>query len=75
MKALPTELKDKLREVHSWMFEGDQDRVAAKSRKTREYVNKVLNQKAFNASIMEAGIEVMNENKARFEIKSKMNVA
>lgn len=68
MKPLPHELEAKIDEVKSWMLEGDQDRVAAKSRKSREWVNKVLNKKAFNAQILESAIQVMNENKARFEI-------
>lgn len=68
MKPLPSELEAKIDEVKSWMFDGDQDKVASKSRKSRVWVNKVLNKKAFNAQILEAGIEVMNENKRRFEI-------
>jgi hypothetical protein len=67
MKNLPAELEAKIDEIHSWMFEGDQDKVAAKARKSREWVNKVLNKRAFNAQILEAAIEVMNENKQRFE--------
>ena len=74
-RTLPTELEAKIDEVHKWMFEGDQDRVAAKSRKSREWVNKVLNKKAFNAQILEAAIEVMNENKARFQIQPNMKIA
>jgi hypothetical protein len=70
MKPLPKELDEKITEIHSWMFDGDQDRVAAKARKSREWVSKVLNKKAFNAQIIEAAIEVMNENKARMEIKT-----
>ena len=75
MRTLPPELEAKIDEVKSWMLDGDQDKVAARSRKSREWVNKVLNKKAFNASILEAGIEVMNENKARFECSPKMKVA
>lgn len=75
MRALAPELEAKIDEVKLWMLEGDQDRVAAKSRKSREWVNKVLNKHAFNAQILEAAIEVMNENKARFECSPKMKIA
>lgn len=74
MKPLPPELEAKIDEVKSWMFDGDQDRVAAKSRKSREWVNKVLNKHTFNAQILEAAIEVMNENKARFECGPEVRV-
>lgn len=72
---MPPELEDKIREIRQWMFENDMDRVAAKSRKSRRWVGKVLNGHAFNAQIVEAGIEVMNENKARFECQPKMKIA
>lgn len=75
MKSLPPELEAKLDEVKSWMFDGDQDKVAAKSRKSRVWVNQVLNKHAFNALILESAIEVMNENKARFECNPKMKIA
>ncbi|MBT1698256.1 hypothetical protein KK083_15290 [Fulvivirgaceae bacterium PWU4] len=66
MKSLPPQLEARIDEVKSWLFDGDQDKVASKSRKSRAWVNKVLNKKAFNAQILVAAIEVMNENKARF---------
>lgn len=75
MRPIATELELKIDEIRLWMFEGDQDKVAAKSRKSREWVNKVLHKKAFNAQILEAAIEVMNENKARFEIQPKLKIA
>jgi hypothetical protein len=76
MRPLAPELEAKIDEVKLWMLEGDQDRVAAKSRKSREWVNKVLNKKAFNAQIIESAIEVMEENKARFQCNtSKMKIA
>lgn len=74
MKISP-ELEAKIDEVKQWMFDGDQDKVAARSRKSREWVNKVLNKHAFNAQILDAAIEVMNENKLRFEIQPKMKIA
>jgi hypothetical protein len=75
MRTLPVELEAKIDEVKTWMLDGDQERVAAMSRKSREWVCKVLNKKAFNAVILDAAIKVMNENKARFEIKNNMRVA
>jgi hypothetical protein len=76
MKPLPEELTAKIDEIKSWLLvPGDQDKVAAKSRKCREYVNKVLNKKAFNAEVIAAGVEVMNENKRLFEIKPTMKIA
>lgn len=73
MKSLPPELDAKIDEVKSWLFEGDQIRVAKKSRKSRTWVCKVLNKKAFNSQIMQAAIEVMNDNKSRFEIHVRYN--
>lgn len=67
MRTLPPELEAKIDEVKIWLFNGDQDKVAARSRKSREYVCKVLNKRRFNAQILEVAIEVMNENKAKFE--------
>lgn len=75
MKALPVELEEKIDEINLWMFEGDRDRVAATSRKSREWVSKVLHKKAFNSQILEAAIAIMNENKARFECAPKMKIA
>lgn len=73
---LPPELEAKIDEAKSWLIvDGDQDRVAAKARKSRVWVNRVLNKHAFNAQILEAAIEVMNENKARFECQPKMKIA
>lgn len=71
MKPLPPELEAKIDEVKSWMLEGDQDRVAEKARKSRVWVNRVLNKKAFNTQILVAGIEIMNENKALFQISQQ----
>lgn len=75
MKQLSPDLEAKIDEIKMWMFEGDQDRVAAKSRKSREWVSKVLNKHAFNPTIVECAIEVMNENKARFECNHKLKIA
>jgi hypothetical protein len=67
MRALAPELEAKIDEVKLWMLDGDQELVAAKSRKSLRWVNAVLNKHAFNAQILEAAIEVMNENRARFQ--------
>lgn len=72
MKPLPPELEAKIDEVKSWMFEGDQDRVAKKAKMTKTWVNMVLNKRAFNARILVAAIEVMNANKAKFEISNHL---
>jgi hypothetical protein len=73
MRLLPPELEAKIDEVKLWLFEGDQARVAKKSRKSRQWVNAVLNKHAFNAQILKAAIDVMNDNKAKFEIKDLIN--
>jgi hypothetical protein len=75
MKALPQELSDKIDEVNQWLFYGDIDKVAKLARKSRVTVYKVLDKKAFNASVIEKAIEVMNSNKVRFEISPSMKVA
>jgi CRP-like cAMP-binding protein len=76
MKTIPAELSAKIDEIKSWMVvPGDQEKVAAKARTCRETVNRVLNKRAFSDKVIEAGIEVMNENKRRFEISASMRVA
>lgn len=71
MKALAPELEAKIDEVKRWMVsDGDMDRVARLSRKSYRWVNAVLNKHAFNAEILDAGIQVMEENKARFQINN-----
>lgn len=76
MKPLPVELEAKIDEIHSWMFDGDLDRVVSLSRKSKTWVSKVLNKRVTpNADIIEAGVKVMNENKARFEIRPKLKIA
>jgi hypothetical protein len=75
MKPIPAELEAKIDEAKSWMFAGDQMEVARRSRKSEEWVSKVMNKHAFNEDIVVAAIEVMNENKAKFEIKAEMKIA
>jgi len=73
--TIPAELKEKLNEINSWLFYGDKQEVAKRSGMTPTYVGMVLKGDAFNKTVIEKAIEVMNENKVRFEIKPKMEVA
>lgn len=76
MKPIPAELEAKIDEVKSWMFDGDQKLVAKKARRDEPWVSRVLNKKvAPDKRILEAAIEVMNENKARFECSNKLRIA
>lgn len=76
MKPIPTELEAKIDEVHSWMFDGDLERVARLSRKSKDWVCKVLLKRVTpNLAVIEAGVQVMNENKARLEISAQMKAA
>lgn len=69
MRTIPTELQEKLAEIRSWLFDGDQKVVAKRSRSGEGHVSRVLNGKMNpNKKILDTAIEVMNENKARFEI-------
>jgi hypothetical protein len=76
MKPIPTELEAKLDEIKSWMiFDGDQNRVAKKSGLSKQKVSAMLNKHVTpNKKLIEAGVEVMNENKATCEI-SPMKIA
>lgn len=74
--TIPAELEDKIKEIRQWMIvDGDMDRVAAKARKSRRWTQKVLNGHTFNAEIVDAGIEIMEENKARFRVQSNLKIA
>lgn len=76
MKPIAPELEAKIDEVKLWMLEGDQKEVAKRSRTDEPRVSKVLNKRVpVNKKILEAAIEVMNENKARFEIQPKLKIA
>lgn len=75
MKALPAELEATIKEARLWMLDGDINRVAVKSRKSRVWVSRVLNGHAFNAEIVDAAIEIMMENRSRFECSPKMKIA
>lgn len=74
-KTIPTELGEKINEIDSWLFYGDKAVVASRSGKSKTYVGMVFAKKAFCREVIDAGIEVMNENKARFEIKPKLKIA
>lgn len=76
MKALPPELEVKIDEIKSWMFSGDQAEVAKRARTWETRVSQILNRRiAPDKRVLEKAIEVMNENKARLEIKSQMKIA
>jgi uncharacterized protein (UPF0179 family) len=76
MENLPVELQAKISEAKSWLFDGDLDKIAKRSNKSKEWACKVMNGHAFNVHVVEAAIEVMNENKARFQISQpSMKVA
>jgi DNA-directed RNA polymerase subunit K/omega len=76
MKALPTELIEKIKEVKSWMFDGDQAEVAKRAKTFETYVSAQLNmRRPPSKKVLDAAIEVMNENKARFEINDRMKIA
>jgi predicted transcriptional regulator len=76
MKSLPKELDEKITEIKSWMLDGDQVEVAKRSGVAKSYVSRVLNKHvAPKREVLDAAIEVMNENKARFEIEPKMKIA
>lgn len=76
MKPLPEELTAKIDEIHSWMFDGDLDKVARLSRKSKGWVSKVFNKKVTpNMEVIVAGLQVMNENKVKFEIQPSMKIA
>ena len=70
-KPIAPELEAKIDEVRRWMMEGDQKEVARRSGTWESRVSEILNKKRTpHKLILEKAIEVMNENKARFEIQS-----
>lgn len=76
MRALPQDLEAKIDEIKGWMFYGDQALVAKKARTWETRVSEVLNKKrAPSKQILDAAVEVMNENKARFECTPKLKIA
>lgn len=69
MKALDPQLLAKIEEIRGWMLDGDQKEVARLSRTDEPRVSKMLNKKITPSKrVLDAGIEVMNKNKVRFEI-------
>lgn len=81
VNTIPTELQQKVIEANQWLFYGDKKEVAKRARKSEKYTIMVLKAvmngdgSKFNREIIECAIEVMNENKARFEITPTMKVA
>lgn len=76
MKALPSELEAKIDEIRSWMLNGDQAEVAARSGRDEPWVSRVLNKKLPpDEKIITAAIQVMEENKVRFGITPKMKIS
>ena len=73
---LSPELEAKIDEVKQWLFYGDAKEVAKRARTWETRVSEVLNKRRPpNKKILDAAIEVMNENKARFECSPKMKIA
>ena len=61
-------MDSKIDEVRSWLFEGDQNEVARRARVDKTRVSKVLNKRITpTKKVLEKAIEVMMENKARFQ--------
>lgn len=76
MKALTPELEAKITEARAWLFYGDVKEVAKRARTKPTRVSAMLNKKrSINKRVLDAAIEVMNENKLRFEIQPKMHIA
>lgn len=69
MKPLPAELDAKIDEIKSWLFDGDQQKIAKRAQKTEQTVSRALNKKHFSPIVIEVAAEVMNENKRLFEIR------
>lgn len=78
--TIPTELQQKVIEANQWLFYGDKKKVAKLANKNEKYTIEVIQAvmrgdgRKFNREIIECAIEVMNENKARFQI-SQLKVA
>ena len=76
MRTMSPELEAKIDEIKTWMFYGDAKEVAKRSQEWGTRVSEVLNKKRVpNKRILDAAIEIMNENKARFECGKTMKVA
>jgi transcriptional regulator with XRE-family HTH domain len=75
MKPLAPELEAKIDEINGWMLSGDQEEVARRARVDSSWVSKVLNKKMTpTKKVLDAAIEVMEENKTRFQIKPQSNL-
>jgi len=73
--TIPAELSQKLIEVNEWLFYGDKKEVAKRAHKSYNYTCQVLDGARMCKEVIVCAIEVSNENKARFEITPKMQVA
>ena len=76
MKTIPLELEQKIDEIKSWMFDGDQKRVASIAKVSKQTVSNVLNKRIPpSKKVIEASIKVINENKLAFDIQPTMKIA
>lgn len=70
MRQIPTELEAKIDEIKSWLFDGDQQKIAIRAGRREETVSRALNKKQFSPVVIEVAAEVMHENKRLFEIQT-----
>ncbi len=76
MKPLPTELSNKIDEIRTWMFNGGQKELARRARVSEARVSLFLNKKIPpTISLLDEGLKLMNERKAKWEINPNMKVA
>ena len=71
MRQFPAELSAKIDEVKTWLFDGDQQKIAKRAGKCEETVSRALNKKHLSPAVIEIAVEVMNENKRLFEIQTQ----
>lgn len=68
MRPLPPELEAKIDEIKAWLFYGDVKELAKRARIKGPAVSAMLNKKVFPSKrMLDYAIDLMNENKARFE--------
>lgn len=73
-RPIAPELEAKIDEIRHWMLEGDQKEVARRAGTWESRVSEILNKKRPpHKTILEKAIEVMNENKARFEVQTSQS--
>lgn len=71
MRQIPAELDAKIDEIKSWLFDGDQQKIAKRAQRREETVSRALNKKQFSPIVIEVAAEVMHENKRLFEIETQ----